>query len=270
MESLSPHVVVAAKLPILNPNKFELWKMRIEQCFLMTDYSLWVVILNGDSPSPTRVVDGVVQPLMEAIEKRFGGNKETKKVQKTLLKQQYENFNGSSFRSLDQIHDRLLKLISLLEILDNDDLKQIDADDLEEMDLQWQMVMLTMRARRWNATTAIGEVILQRSAGHLRTPGIKTQRRNVPVETSNSNALVSQYDGVGSYDWSFQKDEEPTNYALMTFTSSSLTSSLGSDSEVAPCSKACSKAYATLQSHYDKLTNDLRKYQFDVISYKQA
>nr|GEX41865.1 hypothetical protein [Tanacetum cinerariifolium] len=39
--------------------------------------------------------------LMEAIEKRFGGNKETKKVQKTLLKQQYENFTGSSSKSLD-------------------------------------------------------------------------------------------------------------------------------------------------------------------------
>nr|GEY59097.1 hypothetical protein [Tanacetum cinerariifolium] len=33
--------------------------------------------------------------------------------------------------------------------LENDDLKQIDASDLEEMDLKWQMVMLTMRARRF-------------------------------------------------------------------------------------------------------------------------
>nr|GEX53649.1 retrovirus-related Pol polyprotein from transposon TNT 1-94 [Tanacetum cinerariifolium] len=31
--------------------------------------------------------------------------------------------------------------------LDNDDLKQIDANDLEEIDLKWQMAMLTMRAR---------------------------------------------------------------------------------------------------------------------------
>nr|GFD44180.1 ribonuclease H-like domain-containing protein [Tanacetum cinerariifolium] len=45
--------------------------------------------------------------LMEAIEKRFGGNTETKKVQKILLKQQYENFTGSSSESLYQIHDRL-------------------------------------------------------------------------------------------------------------------------------------------------------------------
>nr|GEV84232.1 hypothetical protein [Tanacetum cinerariifolium]GEV84235.1 hypothetical protein [Tanacetum cinerariifolium] len=94
--------------------------IRIEQYFLMTDYSLWEVILNGDSPIPTRVIDGVVQPVAPTtaeqrlarknefkarVEKKFGGNKETKKVQKTLLKKQYENFIGSSSKSLDQIHD---------------------------------------------------------------------------------------------------------------------------------------------------------------------
>nr|GFB19055.1 hypothetical protein [Tanacetum cinerariifolium] len=40
--------------------------MRIEQYFLMTDYSLWEVILNGDSPFPTRVIEGVVQPFAPA------------------------------------------------------------------------------------------------------------------------------------------------------------------------------------------------------------
>ncbi|GJX94664.1 hypothetical protein Tco_0349250 [Tanacetum coccineum] len=66
-------------------------------------------IVNGDSPPPKRTVDGVeqtyppnehqlkfntykcVKTLMEAIKKRFGGNKESKKTQKTLLNQQYEN-----------------------------------------------------------------------------------------------------------------------------------------------------------------------------------
>nr|GEU60633.1 hypothetical protein [Tanacetum cinerariifolium] len=158
MESISPQVVSVTKLPILNPNEFDLWKMRIEQYFLMTNYSVWEVILNGDSPAPTRVIEGVLQPvtstteqrltrknelkahgtllmalpdkhllkfntykdsktLMEAIEKRFGGNTETKKVQKTLLKQQYEIFTGPSSESLDQIHDWLQNLIGQLEIL---------------------------------------------------------------------------------------------------------------------------------------------------------
>ncbi|GJV08283.1 hypothetical protein Tco_1345939 [Tanacetum coccineum] len=54
--------------------------------------------------------------LMEAIEKRYGGNKESKKVQRTLLKQQYENFAGSSSEIIDQTFDRLQKLITQLEI----------------------------------------------------------------------------------------------------------------------------------------------------------
>nr|GEX61099.1 hypothetical protein [Tanacetum cinerariifolium] len=103
MDSLSPQVVSAAKLPILNPNEFDLWKMRNEQYFLMTDYSLWEVILNGDSLVPTRI-----RSVLEGIL--------TKKVQKTLLKQQFKNFSGSSSEGLDHIHDRLQKLVSQLEI----------------------------------------------------------------------------------------------------------------------------------------------------------
>ncbi|GKC60830.1 hypothetical protein Tco_1088428, partial [Tanacetum coccineum] len=92
--------------------------------------------------------------LWEAIKTRFGGNKESKKMQKTILKQQYENFTASRSEGLDKTYDRFQKLISQLEIpvnpqLNNKDLEQIDTDDLEEMDLKWQVAMLTMRVRRF-------------------------------------------------------------------------------------------------------------------------
>nr|GEV32437.1 hypothetical protein [Tanacetum cinerariifolium] len=67
MDSLSTQVVSAAKLPILNPNEFDLWKIRIEQYFLMTDYSLWEVILNGDSLVPTIVVEGIHDRLQKLV-----------------------------------------------------------------------------------------------------------------------------------------------------------------------------------------------------------
>nr|GEW43366.1 ribonuclease H-like domain-containing protein [Tanacetum cinerariifolium] len=92
------------------------------------------------------------------------------------------------------------------------------------------------------------------------------KRRSVPVETSTSNALVSQCDGIGTYDWSYQAEEEPTNFVLMDFTSFSSNSS--SDNDVSSCSKACSKAYSQLQTQYDTLTENFRKSQFDVISYQ--
>nr|GFA36000.1 hypothetical protein [Tanacetum cinerariifolium] len=102
--------------------------------------------------------------------------------------------------------------------LDNKDLKQIYVDDLEEMDLKWQMAMLTMRAIRFlqktgrnlgaNSPTSMGfdmakvECYNYHMKGHFarecrspkdsrRTAVVEPQRRNVPVETSTSNALVS-------------------------------------------------------------------------------
>nr|GEX30853.1 hypothetical protein [Tanacetum cinerariifolium] len=252
MDSLSPQIVSAAKPPILNPNEFNLWKMMIEQYFLMTDYSLWEVILNGDSPVPTRVVDGVLQPVSPTTaeqilarknelkaQKRFGGNTETKKVQKTLLKQQYENFTGSSSESLDQIYDRLQKLISQLEIL-GVSLSQEDVNfnlKIYEAEVKSSSSACTTtqniafvsssntdstteqrlgRNLGANGPTSLGFDISkvecynchrkEHFARECRYPkdsrrngATKPQRRNVPVETFTSNALVSQCDGVGSY-----------------------------------------------------------------------
>nr|GEY26488.1 hypothetical protein [Tanacetum cinerariifolium] len=149
--------------------------------------------------------------------------------------------------------------------LDNEDLKQIDADDLKEMDLKWQMAMLTMRARKFlqktgrnlgaNGPTSMCFDMAKVECYNCHRKGhFARECRNVKVKTSTSNALVSQCDGTGTYDWSFQAEEEPTNFALMAFTSSSSNSS--SDNEVSSCSKACSKAYSQLQSQYDTLTEN--------------
>nr|GFB35217.1 hypothetical protein [Tanacetum cinerariifolium] len=104
--------------------------------------------------------------------------------------------------------------------LDNDDLKQIDVDDLEEMDLKWQMAMLTVECYKCHRKGHFAREC--RSLKDTRRNGAaEPQKRNVPVETSTSNVLVSQCDGVGSYNWSFPTEEELTNYALMAFLSSS-------------------------------------------------
>nr|GFC30959.1 ribonuclease H-like domain-containing protein [Tanacetum cinerariifolium] len=118
--------------------------MRIEQYFLMTKYSLWEVIINGDSPAPIIVVDGVVQPvtimsvdqklarinklkahgtlLMALPDKhqlKFNSHKDAKTLMEAIDKRFRGNtktkkvqktllITGSSSENLDQIHDRLL------------------------------------------------------------------------------------------------------------------------------------------------------------------
>ncbi|GKB05842.1 ribonuclease H-like domain-containing protein [Tanacetum coccineum] len=175
--------------------------------------------------------------------------------------------------------------------LSQEDLEQINPDDLEEMDLQWEMAMLTIRDRRFIKRTGRKLDVNGQRVGfdsskvecynchkysHIarecRAPKSQENRvreinrRTVTVETRTENSLVAQ-DGIRGYDWSYQAEEEhPTNFALMVHTSSGSSSS--SDSEVDSCSKSCVKAYATLKEQYDSLSSDYKKSQFNLVSYK--
>ncbi|GKB73663.1 ribonuclease H-like domain-containing protein [Tanacetum coccineum] len=64
--------------------------------------------------------------LLEVVEKRFGGNAATKKTQRNILKQQYENFTAPSSEMLDQTFNRLQKLVSQNKA----DLDTMSMDDL--------------------------------------------------------------------------------------------------------------------------------------------
>nr|GEU97938.1 hypothetical protein [Tanacetum cinerariifolium] len=266
-------IIIRLQATISLPPEAECWVIISINPLNLSTVSFGVdeVIINGDSPALTIVVDGVVQPvthksadqklarrnelkacgtllmalpdkhqlkfnshkdaktLMEAIEKRFRGNTETKKVQKTLLKQQFENLTGSSYENLDQIHDRLQKLVSQLEIhgvslspqLDNEDIKQIDVDDLKEMDLRWQMAMLTMRVRRF--LQKIGRNLSDNRVTSMGFDMSKVECYNCHRKGHFTRECRSLKDSrrSGSYDWSYQVEEEPANFALMDITSSS-------------------------------------------------
>ncbi|GJR88522.1 hypothetical protein Tco_0212533 [Tanacetum coccineum] len=82
--------------------------------------------------------------LLEVIEKRFGGNDATKKTQRNLLKQQYENFSASSSEMLDQTFDRLQKLMSQLELLG----EKISQEDVNQK-------FLRSLSPEWNTHTSV-------------------------------------------------------------------------------------------------------------------
>ncbi|GJS99975.1 hypothetical protein Tco_0821145 [Tanacetum coccineum] len=82
--------------------------------------------------------------LLEAVEKKFGGNAATRKTQRNLLKQQYENFTAPSSEMLDQTFDRLQKLVSQLELLD-EKLSQEDVNQklLRSLSPKWNTHAVT-------------------------------------------------------------------------------------------------------------------------------
>nr|GEZ01366.1 hypothetical protein [Tanacetum cinerariifolium] len=282
-------MVVAAKLSVLNPNEFELWKMRIEQYFLMTDYALWEVILNGDSPPPIRSVDGVEttyppttaeeklatknelkargtllmalpnehllkfnsykssKSMMESIEKRFRGNKESKKVQKILLKHQYENLNETSSEGLDQTYDRLQKLISQLEI---------HRETISQEDLN--LKLLRSLPSEWKTHT-----LIWRNKPDLETLSMDDLHNNLKIYETKVMGSSSTTQNTKNIAFVSSNNTDSTNKAVNTTHGVSAASSKTNASNlpnVDYLSDAVIYSFFAIQSNSSQLDNkDLKK-----------
>ncbi|GJT99641.1 ribonuclease H-like domain-containing protein [Tanacetum coccineum] len=105
----------------------------------------------------------------------------------------------------------------------------IDEDDLEELDLRWQVPMLTVRCYNCHRKGHFARECRSGRNQGKRSYG-DNGRSNAPTNESSSQALVAQ-DGLGGYDWSNDFEIEPVNYALIAISSASSSSSSGNESE---------------------------------------
>ncbi|GKA07796.1 hypothetical protein Tco_0687020 [Tanacetum coccineum] len=109
--------------------------------------------------------------LLEAVEKRFGGNATTKKTQRNLLKQQYENFTAPSSEILNQTFDRLQKLVSQLELLD----KKLSQEDVNQK-------LLRRLSPEWNT-----HAVVWRNKADLDTMSMDDLYNNLKSKSGDIN-----------------------------------------------------------------------------------
>nr|GEW43316.1 hypothetical protein [Tanacetum cinerariifolium] len=200
-QSETTQTVSALKVPVLKTREYDLWSIRMEQYLTFTDHALWEVIVNGDSVSSVASAGAEVPippktakqklSLWEAIKNKFGGNKELKKMQMTILRQNYENFAASSQEGLYKTYDRFQKLISQLEIY--------------------------------------GEVISQEDANLKLLKSLPSACNNIALIMRNKSDLDTLI--MEDLYNNLKAEEELINFALMAYTSQGSSSSPNSDSK---------------------------------------
>nr|GEU84166.1 putative ribonuclease H-like domain-containing protein [Tanacetum cinerariifolium] len=236
----------------------------------MMDYALCEVIENDATLQKTHVVEGVTKeiPITTVEEKsqrrlevkaritlmirilnehqlKFNSIKDAKQlleaVEKSFGFKSCTQVNATLSTNIDNLSDVVIYALLDSQLnspqLVHEDLEQIHPDDMKEIDLRWQMAMLTMRARRFlkktgrklslngNETLCFDmskvECYNCHKRGHfarecraLRNQENKhkeSTKRSVPIEILASTALVS-CNGLGGYDWSDQKGLGYMNY----------------------------------------------------------
>ncbi|GJT70970.1 hypothetical protein Tco_1030256 [Tanacetum coccineum] len=104
---------------------------------------LYLLHMDLYGPMRVRSIVGIKRLLEVTTAQRYKENKESKKAQRTILKQQYENFEGLSSETIDQTIDRLQKLIGQLEVhgevLEQED---INLKLLRSLPSEWKMLGL--------------------------------------------------------------------------------------------------------------------------------
>ncbi|GJY13227.1 hypothetical protein Tco_0382536 [Tanacetum coccineum] len=292
--------------------------------------------------------------MWNAIKSRFGGNDESKKMQKYILKQQFEGFTVSNTDGIHKGYERFQSLLSQLEIhgagvstedanqkflrslpsawlqvslimrnkpgstasssnlqnvafisentnstnevstaygvsntsghnskleqtssysllasqsscpqLDHEDLDQVDEYDLEEMDLKWQVAMISMRIKKFYKKTGHFARECRTKEDNRRrdgwNPGNKDGSRTGKKEESKALVIV---DGE-SVDWTTHSEDDE-NYAFMASNSS------GSDTQVPSCSNECKESYANLKRLYDAQREQLSDASVEIKAYTQG
>nr|GEY26310.1 uncharacterized mitochondrial protein AtMg00810-like [Tanacetum cinerariifolium] len=176
--------------------------------------------------------------LWAAIQTRFGGSAESKKMQKNVL-------NSPQ--------------------LDNKDLEQINQDDLEEMDLKWQVTMLSMRVRQfYKKTKRKLEFNAKEPVGFDKTKvGCFNCHRRGHFARDCRSARIQGTE----VEMLRMQEEEATDFALMALTSNPLSSS-NSNSKVQSCSKQCEQSYEQLKTLFDEQHEKLSKANIEIIGYQ--
>ncbi|GJR46667.1 putative ribonuclease H-like domain-containing protein [Tanacetum coccineum] len=161
-QNIQPQIITTvsnnnAKFPYLKKDEYEVWAMKMEYWITNNDMNIW----KRESKARTTLLQSIpddhvadfhymddARDIWNAVKARFGGNDESKKMRKSMLKQEFSKFRISLSEGLHKGYDRMQKILSQLNQLKakpNDE--DINLKFLRGLPSSWLQVALSLKTK---------------------------------------------------------------------------------------------------------------------------
>ncbi|GJW05970.1 hypothetical protein Tco_1568393 [Tanacetum coccineum] len=232
----TPHTVSTIKLPILKKGEYDIWAMKMEHYLAHTDYPIWErkVARERERKARTTLLMAIpedhlakfhkmtdAKEMWNAIKSRFGGNDESKKMQKYILKQQFEGFTVSNTDGIHKGYERFQSLLSQLEI-HGAGVSTEDANQkfLRSLPSAWLQVSLIMRNKPGMDSLSFDDLYNNLRVFENDVKGSTASSSNLQnvafiSENTNSTNEVSTAYGVSNTSGHNSKLEQTSSYSLL-------------------------------------------------------
>ncbi|GJZ08241.1 putative ribonuclease H-like domain-containing protein, partial [Tanacetum coccineum] len=146
-----------AKFPYLKKDEYEVWAMKMEYWITNNDMNIWkreskerttlLQSIPNDHVANFHYMDDAMD-IWNAVKARFGENAESKKMRKSMLKQEFLEFRISKAEGLHKGYDRMQKILSQLNQLKaKPEDEDINLKFLRALPSSWSQVALTLKTK---------------------------------------------------------------------------------------------------------------------------
>nr|GEY57563.1 hypothetical protein [Tanacetum cinerariifolium] len=160
---------ISTKFPYLKKGEYDIWAMKMQNLISSSDLLCWNILLKGNCaksmttdndanlkirPPVTAEEHQQVQReekarvIWNAIKARFGRNAESKKMQKSLLKQKFEEFKISEEEGLDKGYDKMQKILTQMNTLKiKPEQEDVNMKFLRGLPPSWSGIALILKTK---------------------------------------------------------------------------------------------------------------------------
>nr|GEZ63707.1 hypothetical protein [Tanacetum cinerariifolium]GFA23455.1 hypothetical protein [Tanacetum cinerariifolium] len=153
-----PHITtvtnISAKFPYLKKGEYDIWAIKMHKFISSFDLLCCNIVLKGNSAKSMTTDNDCNLKIRSPVtteehqQARFGGNAESKKMQKSLLKQKFEEFKIFEEEGLDKGYDKMQKILTQVNTLKiKPDPEDVNMKFLRGLPPYWYGITLILKTK---------------------------------------------------------------------------------------------------------------------------